>query len=1324
MEVLKNSFSNKALITSNRNPKNQNSFQNTKQGFKTKKIKTPRLLSNIQNKVKDIPILSQKNHKSNIPSKNKPMDISTKELLTKNLLIRAFSYKKIEKNDSKSNGKNSNKVIINKKLKKNNLLEYQAHTQKIIEDINKELNYNHNKNLSNNVSNIIKEKNLSKGKNNDNNIHSIISLLNSRNKIFKRNPNQIQNLKNMSVFNKNGYNSNYNIKNIIKNNCSSLMTSNNSNLKNNYFKNESKINKLNISNNINNVININTNSKSNINSTNNTITNYYNRNNCGTKQNKNTGGINSNNINFCKNSDAFKNCKSQMYKKLNAKVINDIDNINSSYNKNFYINTSSSNVKNYIDKMKSSLKIMEDNCIKNTILDNKSNCQFLKRNKTDRGINQKEVSTNDKMNNILSNINVQEINSIYSKKPITECNNSNNNKAVLEGYNHINYNYNINNKGKNSIKKDSKSKLLLLNNSSILSPIIKLKNKGYHKYNGSMGSYTTKFNSSNTKKNIKFNNNVNNSENKEKNLKNKFNSDNSNNNSLPKKLSNKLNYLNINLNNLSNINNNIYNNNSLTTTFPTHVKTISDNSVNMKKNLKYKFLRKQNNSYNDKSLINSNNNIIILNNISMNNLNNISFDYFSKLAKKHYQSSYKTIASIKKQVYNYISKEKNLLDNMKELERNKEYYNNQKKLHKKKNNYKNKNRIKEQNLNEFNLKQINNILRKNKINESINLTTKNFNSSKKIKSDYLKTQRNHSNHNHNHNCTNSNSGNISHIKKNSHMNNFSNNFNILINTNKISNSNINKNINNNNITYTNQKTINQIIKNLKSKISKNPKEKKLKINSAQISPKKINYPSKPVSKEGKNKNINVNVKSKKTLGNSIKVKQSKKIFNKKEKDKENKKEIILTNYNSNDNNDMNIKEKCEKNVITEYNNNLKKMKKKINFNYLNDINEISIENSKKIKIKKGSKSKSKSKSKNKSKSKSKSKSKDNNISSFINNSIENEHNEIKINKKKYKNSKNSINDLSKELNDTKKKEKKEMEKEKEQKKEEEKNSLISSEVNKDKDPQQVKEYITNIIESLLIEEDYHLNKKNYINPHYLENENSELTPEMRTVAVDWLVLIHHKIFKFQENTLFLTIQIFDRYLTIQDLNTEKTELLLLASFMLASKHNEIDYVNMQETLQLSQNKFTKEQVIEMESDILDKLDFEVLAPTMMEYFKLFASFLNLSEEKINHGFYILNIVLVDFHMLEFPNFMLALAVLKLITKKINKNLIKLIRNILKENKIDKFLKMVEGEDYEDILDICSKIKILYDTFLETKYKNIQNKFAENKFNCISNNSKI
>ena len=227
---------------------------------------------------------------------------------------------------------------------------------------------------------------------------------------------------------------------------------------------------------------------------------------------------------------------------------------------------------------------------------------------------------------------------------------------------------------------------------------------------------------------------------------------------------------------------------------------------------------------------------------------------------------------------------------------------------------------------------------------------------------------------------------------------------------------------------------------------------------------------------------------------------------------------------------------------------------------------------------------------------------------------------------------------------------------------------------------------------------------------------------MRTVAVDWLVLIHHKIFKFEENTLFLTIQIFDRYLSKVILDTEKTELLLLSSFILASKQNEVDYVNMQEALQLAKQKFNKEQIVNMEYDILKIINFEVLAPTMCEFFTIFANFLNLSNKKINEGLYLLNIVLADYHMLEYPNFLLALAILKLITKTINQNLMSIIINVIKEKKIVGFYNIINIEEnryQEKILELCNKIKLLFNTFIETKYKNIQEKFSESKFNFIS-----
>ena len=276
------------------------------------------------------------------------------------------------------------------------------------------------------------------------------------------------------------------------------------------------------------------------------------------------------------------------------------------------------------------------------------------------------------------------------------------------------------------------------------------------------------------------------------------------------------------------------------------------------------------------------------------------------------------------------------------------------------------------------------------------------------------------------------------------------------------------------------------------------------------------------------------------------------------------------------------------------------------------------------------------------------------------------------------------------------------------------NNLLDVE-KKETDPQYANEYIEEILESLLCEEESYIKEK-YIDPHYLENIDSEITPEMRTVAVDWLVLIHYKIFKFKENTLFLAIQIFDRYLSKMILSTEKTELLLLTSFTLASKLEEVDYVNMQETLQLAQNKFSKEQVINMEYEILTKIKFRVLAPTMCDYFKLFSSFLNFNSNKIYKGFYLLNIILVDFHMLEYPNCILALAVIKIITKKLDSDLIKLIKKITKENDL---------ESYDGYLaigkinSICQKIKLLYDTFIETKYKNIPEKFAESQYNYIS-----
>ena len=269
-------------------------------------------------------------------------------------------------------------------------------------------------------------------------------------------------------------------------------------------------------------------------------------------------------------------------------------------------------------------------------------------------------------------------------------------------------------------------------------------------------------------------------------------------------------------------------------------------------------------------------------------------------------------------------------------------------------------------------------------------------------------------------------------------------------------------------------------------------------------------------------------------------------------------------------------------------------------------------------------------------------------------------------------------------------------------------------------PQYLSDYIIDILENLLLDESYYIKKK-YINSDYLFSiNNKELTPEIRLVSINWLIMIHHKVFKFKENTLFLCVQIIDRFLTKKILDTEKTELLILCSLILASKHEEMDYVNMTESLQLCSNKFSKEQIINMEYEILNELDFEINIPNMNDYYNIYAIIFNLSDLEKNKGLYLLNIVLVDYYMLEYPNYILSLCVIKIIIKKSVKFLIEIIKDLLIKNNKD--LKLDIDLDEQKIDIICDKIKLLYTKFIKTKYKSIKEKFSEEIYNFVSNDS--
>ena len=1244
-------------IIINRNSKNKNSNHNSIV-MKYNNKNNP-LLTRLQKNTKvPFPILNQNITNRNKINKNKFIKLNNKELL-----IKAISYDTSEDNVP-------NLKVKSRKLSKDSFYIHHILSDKSIH-ANKLANQNYTTNLNNTDRNqIIYNKEYTNKKkeillndnlinnNNENRVKkNSLILFTSKKDAAKKN--KISNLKKSIKVNKNINTS----KNIKSNHHKylSLVASNDKSifdLNVKKYKNE-KFTKLASKFNSKkfNIISGPLSSRAKMNLNNNVVKKIDNYTNRTSGENKPKNKSKIKNSNIKKKIEIFKNSK--------AKSIHNIDNLTNLIN---YIDSSRSNY--YKHNKTNSNNSSNPNNIQKFINNKKPRKIFLNDYFTRNPITISNTIKKKKFSGDMTQNTTQ--NNSYIKKEITYTNKINNyidnNKFIeskkIKNFKKIEkiiFNHKLsNNNTKKVIQKDKIFMLTNKNNGNNIKH--NLKNKYINKISSNFLSNTSRYKDKNIIKKDK--NNI--VENNEKLSPYKKLNETSTNSSFTNKLNTQVNFLNVNnLNNCSNINNtNSCNNNSNNTqniTIPNHVNTFNDSFNLFKKNLKFKFSKNQKKVFNNKSLSNGNNSIIILNNISLNNLNNIYLDYLAKINrnKNKINNSYKNIInSVSKKKIAYASKEK---DNDIILKNNKNLEKNREYYNNQKRIYKNKDNYKKS------------IRIKVQKLEEFNLRSFNFKNSKNYFLNKLKFMNNNINDSINLNSLNNN--NIQYERKNhnnTNKNQYSKYFNSRKNSDKKTN-NISTIFNRYSSTLNNQQMIN-IVKTMRKNIEMS-KEKILINSTTHTICDKI---SKSHILTRKNKSLNPS----KTFRN------------------------ISTNV-KNKNNNKNIK---EKNKSTHSFENQKIVKK----NNLGDLNEKMIDD---INIKDFSNSINQEYDETKEKEFRKKSDK----SLSTNTELGCGKNKIKIIKK---NKKKIFNDLYESID---KKEKKIIETKESiyitpsNKSNNLEKNLNNNNKDKNSNSKQIEEYTTDIIESLLEEEDYFLNKKKYINPYYLQNEATELTPEMRTVAVEWLILIHFKIFKFSENTLFLAIKIFDRYLSKVDLTADQSELLLYTSFMLASKYNEIEYVNMKEVLKLSQDKFNQEQIVNMETQILIKLDFEISEPTMYEFFVLFASFLNLSKKKINQGLYILNVILLDFHMLKYPNFMLAFAVMKLITKKFDENLISFIKNILKRKNLDKFLHIFNEDEIESI---CLNIQVLYNTFLETKYKNIQEKFAREEFNSVSKYTSI
>uniref|UniRef100_A0A182U0S9 Uncharacterized protein n=1 Tax=Anopheles melas TaxID=34690 RepID=A0A182U0S9_9DIPT len=122
-------------------------------------------------------------------------------------------------------------------------------------------------------------------------------------------------------------------------------------------------------------------------------------------------------------------------------------------------------------------------------------------------------------------------------------------------------------------------------------------------------------------------------------------------------------------------------------------------------------------------------------------------------------------------------------------------------------------------------------------------------------------------------------------------------------------------------------------------------------------------------------------------------------------------------------------------------------------------------------------------------------------------------------------------------------------------------------------------------------------KRNRPKPGYMLKQ-TDITHSMRTILVDWLVEVSEE-YKLQGETLALAVSYIDRFLSFMSVVRAKLQLVGTAAMFIAAKYEEIYPPDVSEFVYITDDTYTKTQVLRMEQLILKVLSFDLTVPTSL-----------------------------------------------------------------------------------------------------------------------------
>ncbi|MFS8020310.1 putative cyclin domain-containing protein [Helianthus anomalus] len=162
-----------------------------------------------------------------------------------------------------------------------------------------------------------------------------------------------------------------------------------------------------------------------------------------------------------------------------------------------------------------------------------------------------------------------------------------------------------------------------------------------------------------------------------------------------------------------------------------------------------------------------------------------------------------------------------------------------------------------------------------------------------------------------------------------------------------------------------------------------------------------------------------------------------------------------------------------------------------------------------------------------------------------------------------------------------------------------------------------------------------------VSPNYMSQQH-DITDKMRAILVDWLIEVHYK-FQLMEETLYLTVNLIDRFLERQTVSRKKLQLVGMTAMFLACKYEEVSVPVVDDFIVISDKAYTRTEVLDMENEMVNTLQFNLSVPTPYVFVKRFLKAAKSYKELELLSFYLIDMCLAEYAMLKFPPSLLAAA---------------------------------------------------------------------------------